>query len=125
MTGWVTLSCPNLLGLHCLQGDTWWVGQRLSAIGLRSRDSGPALAIGAGLTFAAFAVATVLQLFALAPGQSLILRPVDPKTGMTGAAAFVVLLIVGNVFNSFMEEGLFGGSCFHISCNGCDFGAQT
>lgn len=97
------------LGFALVAGYIGWVGQRLSAIGLHSRHLGSAIAIGAGLTVAAFAVATVVQVLALAPGQSLILRAVDPKTGVPGGAAFVVLLMVGNVINSFMEEGLFRG----------------
>jgi membrane protease YdiL (CAAX protease family) len=51
----------------------------------------------------------VFQVLALAPGEALVLRAVDPKTGMTGGAAFAALLIAGNVINSFMEEGLFRG----------------
>ena len=97
------------LGFALVVGYTWWVGQRLSAIGLHSRKQGAALAIGSGLTVAAFLIATIIQILTLAPGQSLTLQAVDPKTGMTGGAAFATFLIVGNVINSFMEEGLFRG----------------
>jgi membrane protease YdiL (CAAX protease family) len=58
---------------------------------------------------AAFAIATVVQMLTLAPNELLTLRAVDPKTGMTGGAAFAAFLIAGNVINSFMEEGLFRG----------------
>jgi membrane protease YdiL (CAAX protease family) len=58
---------------------------------------------------ATFAIAAVVQLLTLAPGQALILRAVAPKTGMTGGAAFAFLLIAGNVINSLMEECLFRG----------------
>ncbi len=97
------------LGFALVAGYTWWVGQRLSAIGLHSRNLGAALAIGAGITIAAFLIATFVQILMLAPGQSLTLRAMDPKTGMTGGPAFAVLLITGNIINSFMEEGLFRG----------------
>lgn len=97
------------LGFALVVGYTWWVGQRLSAIGLHTRRLGAALAIGVGLTVAAFVIATVVQVLTLASDASLTLRAVDPKTGMTGGAAFAALLIVGNVINSFMEEGLFRG----------------
>lgn len=97
------------LGFALVVGYTWWVGQRLSAIGLHSRKQGAALAIGAGLTVTAFLIATIVQILTLAPGQSLTLQAVDPKTGMTGGVAFAIFLIVGNVINSFMEEGLFRG----------------
>lgn len=97
------------LGLILVVGYTWWVGQNLSAIGLHSRRLGSVLGLGAGLTAVAFITATIVQMLALAPSQSLTLQAVDPKTGMTGGAAFAVFLIVGNVINSFMEEGLFRG----------------
>lgn len=97
------------LGFALVVGYTWWVGQRLSVIGLHTRRLGSALAIGAGLTVAAFVIATVVQVLTLASDESLTLRAVDPKTGMTGGAAFAAFLIAGNVINSFMEEGLFRG----------------
>lgn len=97
------------LGFALVVGYVWWAGRRLSAIGLHSRRLGPALAIGAGLTAAAFVIATAAQLLTLAPGESLALQAVDPKTGLTGGAAFAAFLITGNVVNSFMEEGLFRG----------------
>ncbi len=97
------------LGFALVVGYTLWVGQHLPTIGLHSRRLVPAIAIGAGLTIAAFLIATFVQILTLAPDQSLILRAVDPKTGMTGGAAFAVLLLTGNVINGFMEEGLFRG----------------
>jgi membrane protease YdiL (CAAX protease family) len=97
------------LGFALVVGYVWWVGQRLSVIGLHTRRLGSALAIGAGLTVAALVIATVFQVLALAPDEALVLRAVDPKTGMTGGAAFAAFLITGNVINSFMEEGLFRG----------------
>ena len=97
------------LGFALVVGYTWWVGQRLSVIGLHTRRLGSALAIGAGLTVAAFVIATVVQVLTLTSDESLTLRTVDPKTGMTGGAAFAAFLIAGNVINSFMEEGLFRG----------------
>ena len=45
------------LGFALVVGYTWWVGQSLAAIGLHTRRLGPALAIGAGITMAAFAIA--------------------------------------------------------------------
>lgn len=97
------------LGFMLVVGYALWVGQRLSAIGLHSRNLGSAFAIGVGITVAAFAIAAIIQVLTLAPGQSLILRAVDPKTGMAGGLVFAFLLIAGNIINSFMEEGLFRG----------------
>ncbi len=97
------------LGFALIVVYIWWVDQRLSAIGLHSRNLGAALAIGTGLTVTAFAIATISEIMTLAPGQSLILRVVDPRAGMTGDTASAFLLIAGNVVNSLMEEGLFRG----------------
>lgn len=81
------------LGFALVVGYTWWVGQRLSALGLHLKNQGSAFAIGAGLTIAAFAIATLVQVMALAPGQSLILRAADPVSEMTGGVAFAFLLV--------------------------------
>ena len=97
------------LGFALVAGYTAWVGQPLAAIGLHARRLGSAFTMGAGITLAAFLVAIFIQLLWLAPGQYLTLHTTDPRAGMTGGAAFMVLLIVGNVINSFMEEGLFRG----------------
>jgi membrane protease YdiL (CAAX protease family) len=97
------------LGFALVVGYTWWVGQRLAAIGLHGRGLGPALAIGAGLTLAAFVVAGVVQVLTLETGATLTLQAVDPKTNLAGGGAFAALLILGNVINSFMEESLFRG----------------
>ncbi len=97
------------LGFALIVGYTWWVGRRISAIGLHSRNQGSALAIGAGLIVVAFAIATVAQVLTLRSNQALILQAVDPKSGLTGGGAFVFLLIAGNVINVLMEEGLFRG----------------
>jgi membrane protease YdiL (CAAX protease family) len=97
------------LGFALVIAYVWWAGRRVAAIGLHTRRLGPALALGAGLTAAAFVAATAVQVFTLEPGASLVIRAVDPKTGLAGGAAFAVLLILGNIVNSFMEEGLFRG----------------
>lgn len=97
------------LGFALVVGYLWLVGKSLSSIGLHSRKLNEALAIGAGLTAVAFLVATIAQQLMLAPGEWLTFAAVDPKSGMTGGAAFAVFLIVGNIINSLMEEGLFRG----------------
>jgi membrane protease YdiL (CAAX protease family) len=97
------------LGFALVVGYTWWAGQRVTAIGLHTRNLGLALAIGAGITVAAFIVAGVVQVLALEPGAMLAVQAVDPKTGRAGGSAFATFLIAGNFINSFMEEGLFRG----------------
>jgi membrane protease YdiL (CAAX protease family) len=97
------------LGFALVVGYTWWVGQRLTAIGLHTRRLGAALAVGVSLTLAAFVIAGVVQVLTLEPAAALTLQAVDPKAGLAGGGAFAALLIAGNVVNSFMEEGLFRG----------------
>jgi membrane protease YdiL (CAAX protease family) len=97
------------LGFVLVVAYTWWVGQRLTAIGLHTRNLSLALAIGTGITVAAFLVAGAAQVLALEPGATLAVQAVDPKTGRAGGSAFGAFLIAGNVINSFMEEGLFRG----------------
>jgi membrane protease YdiL (CAAX protease family) len=97
------------LGFALVLAYVWWQGQGAAAIGLHARRLWPALALGAGLTLAAFVVAGAAQALTLEPGAALVIRAVDPKTGLAGGGAFALLLILGNVVNSFMEEGLFRG----------------
>ena len=97
------------LGCALVIGYTWWVGQSLAAIGIHRRRLMAALTIGAGITTVAFVVAGVVQALTLAPSDTLTVLATDPKTGMAGGAGFAALLIVGNVVNAFMEEGLFRG----------------
>jgi len=97
------------LGFALVVGYTWWVGQRISAIGIHTRRIWSALGIGAGLTVVAFLIAGVVQVLTLGPAQAITVQALDPKTGLSGGAAFGALLIVGNVINAFMEEGLFRG----------------
>ena len=97
------------LGFALVIGYTWWVGQSLAAIGLHARRVGPALAIGGGITVAAFVIGGIAQVFTFNQGEMLVFQAVDPKTGLSGGAAFAVFLVTGNVINGFMEEGLFRG----------------
>lgn len=97
------------LGFALVAVYIWWVGETLAAIGLHGRGLVAALSIGVCLTGVAFAVAGIIQAVSLAAGDHLTLVASDPKTGMAGGAGFAALLIVGNVINAFMEEGLFRG----------------
>jgi membrane protease YdiL (CAAX protease family) len=91
----------------------WAAGQTLAAIGLHGRRLGPALFIGASTMILALVIAFGVQLGALrlAGEQAVLaLAAIDPKTGLAGAGwGFALWLFVGNLVNSFMEEGLFRG----------------
>jgi membrane protease YdiL (CAAX protease family) len=97
------------LGFALVLGYVWWVGRRPPAIGLHGRHFGTAVAIGAGITLLAFVIAGVIQAMTLPSGATPTLAAVDPKTGLAGGAGFAAFLLLGNVVNSFMEEGLFRG----------------
>jgi membrane protease YdiL (CAAX protease family) len=97
------------LGFALVLAYVRWVGRRPDAVGLHGRNAKSAFAIGTGITVAAFILAVIAQIMTLEPGASLAIRAVDPKTGMAGGTGFAALLVVGNIVNSFMEEGLFRG----------------
>lgn len=84
----------------------------LRAIGMHSERLSRSLSIGAVTMAALFVVAYGAQLAALAlrrRSASLVLAAIDPKTGLTGGALFAAFLVVGNIVNAIMEEGLFRG----------------
>lgn len=87
-------------------------GRKLGDIGFHKRRLGAALVLG-GLTVGGlFALAYLVQIVILnSAGQAaqLTLSAIDPKTGMAGGMLFALWLIVGNVVNAIMEEGLFRG----------------
>jgi len=97
------------LGFALVVVYTWWVGERISALGIHGRRVVAALSIGGGFTVVAFVIAGVAQALTLSPNDAMTIVATDPKTGMAGGAGFALLLLVGNVVNSFMEEGLFRG----------------
>jgi len=81
-------------------------------LGLAGRGVGRALAATAIAFVPVYLVAYGLQFGVLgASGKqpALALAAIDPKTGMTGGLLFALWLVVGNVINACMEEGLFRG----------------
>jgi membrane protease YdiL (CAAX protease family) len=88
-------------------------GKSLAYIGLNKHKSGQAFFIGGVGMFLIFIAACGIQLaFLNIIGQraTLALTAADLYSGTTGSSVFfILLLLVGNVINSFMEEGLFRG----------------
>ena len=88
-------------------------GRGLPDIGFHSRVLGKALLIAA-LCFTSLYIAsytaTLVVLRMNGEGAGLALSAVDPKTGMTGGALFALWLLLANLVNSAMEEGLFRGA---------------
>jgi membrane protease YdiL (CAAX protease family) len=88
-------------------------GRNLRDIGFHTRMLRKALLIPAlcfvGLYVAAFTVQLTL-LKASGEDTGLVLSAVDPRTGMTGGLLFGSWLLLANLVNSAMEEGLFRGT---------------
>lgn len=87
-------------------------GRSLKDIGLRREGLASSLAIGVGLTAAAFIIAYGIE-FLLQTQRggrpSFLLDAIDSKVGVSGGLLFGLWLVLGNLVNSFMEEGLFRG----------------
>jgi membrane protease YdiL (CAAX protease family) len=85
-------------------------GRSLRDVGLHRRHLVPSLLIGSGIMVVAL-VAGYGADFVLNLKNQPVLRfeAIDPKAGVTGGFLFVLWMILGNVINSFMEEGLFRG----------------
>lgn len=102
----------KLLGFLLVLGYVWAVGKTVASIGLHRRNTYEVLLIGGVGTGIIFVAAFGLQYLALggttqSPG--IVFAAIDPKTGLEGGLLFAMFLLLGNVVNSFMEEGLFRG----------------
>jgi membrane protease YdiL (CAAX protease family) len=90
----------------------WVCGRKLRDIGFHSRNLGKVLLTAlAGFGFL-YAIAFVTQLLLLrSSGEDarFVLSAVDPRTGMSGGLLFGIWLVVANLVNSAMEDGLFRG----------------
>jgi membrane protease YdiL (CAAX protease family) len=88
----------------------WACGRKLQDIGLHGRQLGPSLFIGILITVIGLVVSYGVEFVAQLQSQPVIhFEAIDPKGGVTGGFLFVLLMILGNIMNSFMEEGLFRG----------------
>ena len=90
----------------------WAAGKSIAEIGLHGRLAGKAMLIAAIGTTAILIIGFGLQL-AVSRGAGkqpmLIVAAIDSKEGVSGGLLFALFLIVGNVVNSSMEDGLFRG----------------
>lgn len=88
-------------------------GKSLAYIGLNKQKAGKAFFIGGVGMLLIFIVACGVQLGYLnlaGEKATLALTAADLYSGTSGSSVFfILLLLVGNVINSFMEEGLFRG----------------
>jgi membrane protease YdiL (CAAX protease family) len=88
----------------------WACGRKLQDIGLHGRQLGPSLFIGILITVIGLVVSYGAEFVTQLQSQPVIhFEAIDPKGGVTGGFLFVLWMVLGNVINSFMEEGLFRG----------------
>jgi membrane protease YdiL (CAAX protease family) len=100
------------LGFALVVAFVWTCGRGVVDIGFHSQGVVRSLLIGGVSTLGLFVLSYGAQLIVLsADGQeaSLLLTAVDPKSGMSGGLLFGSWLVLGNLVNSAMEEGLFRG----------------
>lgn len=109
---WGEIILSKAVAVALLLGFLALAGAGISAAGFHSRSAVPSLLLGAGLTIAALFLGYVADFVTQAQHGShpaIQLAAIDPKSGLAGAAAFGVLLVIGNLVNAFAEEGLFRG----------------
>jgi len=90
----------------------WACGRKLRDIGFNSRNLGKVLLLAFAAFGSLYAIAFVTQLLLLrSSGEDaqFVLSAVDPRTGMSGGLLFGIWLLVANLVNSAMEDGLFRG----------------
>jgi hypothetical protein len=101
------------LGFTVILVYVWAAGRSLRAIGLHGRLIGKALFVGAGGIAAVFLLAFGSQWTAASTAgvqPKLLFSAIDPQTGLAGGLSFALVLVAGNLVNSFAEEGLFPGA---------------
>jgi membrane protease YdiL (CAAX protease family) len=98
------------LGFALVVVFVWVCGRSLRDIGLHDRRLRLSLLIGALIAIVVLIVSYAVELLVHLPNQpALTLAAVDPKAGVSGGLLFALWLVLGNVVNAFMEEGLFRG----------------
>lgn len=103
----------KLLGFLLVVAYVWACGRSLRDIGFHTRFLGKALLISAVSFISLYLVAHIVQITSLrvsGEDATFVLSAVDPKTGMSGGLLFGLWLLLANLVNSAMEEGLFRGT---------------
>lgn len=109
---WGEIIVSKTAGLVVLLGFLVATNSGLRAAGFHARAVVPSLMLGCGLTLAALSVGYLAEMIVQARRGAepvVELAAIDPKSGLAGAAGFALLLLIGNLVNSFTEEGLFRG----------------
>lgn len=109
---WGEIIVSKIAGVALLLGFLAATGAGLAASGFHARAVLPSVFLGIGLTGAALLVGYSVELILQTRGAqrpAIKLLAIDPKSGRIGTAGFALLLTIGNLINSFAEEGLFRG----------------
>lgn len=86
------------------------MGAPLSSIGFNVHNKLSIFLLGVVVTSTLMVLGYAGELLILASDSpQLIIAAIDPKAGVTGGMGFAVFLLLGNIINCFMEEGLFRG----------------
>jgi|Deesub1362A_J573_1020465.scaffolds.fasta_scaffold00005_321 hypothetical protein len=113
---WGEISVSKFLGFLIIIGYLWLVKRKIRDIGFHSTNFIKSISIAAvvitlTLAFSYFAEWMYLVINGVQPSFTITARghSLDPEFAVKGGFLFGLWLIVGNVMNSFMEEGLFRG----------------
>jgi membrane protease YdiL (CAAX protease family) len=96
----------------------WAIGKNLVSIGFHGKRLGTSFLIGVLITVLPFTAAYAVELLFFQQSNQdprLMLSAIDPKGGVTGGLLFALWLVIGNIVNSFMEEGLFRGVMLNLN----------
>jgi membrane protease YdiL (CAAX protease family) len=109
---WGEIFLSKSLGFAVVVITAFILWGNLRAIGITRSRFGSALLLGSGISLGVYAIAYGGEyLITSAAGQDphLWISAIDSKQGVTGGLLFGVWLVLGNVVNALMEEGLFRG----------------
>lgn len=86
------------------------IGSKMSDIGFKLNNKWSVVTIGGVMTIGLMALGYAVEFLIFASeSPQLLIAGIDPKAGVTGGIGFALFLLLGNVINCFMEEGLFRG----------------
>ena len=86
------------------------IGNKMVDIGFNLNNKASIIIIGILMTIGLMILGYCAEFIALSSRSPQIsIAAIDPKAGVTGSFGFAIFLILGNIINCFMEEGLFRG----------------
>jgi membrane protease YdiL (CAAX protease family) len=100
------------LGFILILVSMYLIKKSLSTIGLHKKHLVLCISLGFLLNLAVYLISYGIEYFILLQGgQSphMELLAIDPKQGVNGGIIFGIWLVIGNIINALMEEGLFRG----------------